>query len=43
MILGQKISQLPHFGLDKNFTQKMDSITFPRLVNPNFTQKIVKK
>ena len=31
---------LPQFGQHKNFTQKLGSVTFMCLLNPNFMQKI---
>ena len=38
-ILGLKIQQLPYFGHNKNFPQKMGCITFMCLINLNFMLK----
>ena len=38
-ILGLKIQQLPYFGHNKNFLQKMGCITFMCLINLNFMLK----
>ena len=35
--------RLPHNRYNKNFSQKIGFITFIKLLNPNFMQKIRKK
>ena len=37
--LGPKINNLPHFGHNNNFPQKMGSVMFMCLFNPTFMKK----
>ena len=43
LILGPKKNFFSHFGHNKNFPQKLGSLTLTSLIKPNFMQKKKKK
>ena len=43
LILGPKTNFFSHFGHNKNFPQKLGSLTLTSLIKPNFMQKKKKK